>query len=502
MNKKTWLTGRFVLYMILLVAALIFTQALRSTASAVLFVFMLILPVVSFIFVLISRASVRVDVDCDNTRVEKDADVEYEIRIANGSFIPLPFLEAHIIVPEDGGVRCTDRRMMVSLAPGGVTVIKHKVRFHYRGRYDIGVLDMRVKDVLGLFSAPLDDSVTRTVIVFPRMLELAGAKESATTEVPTDLTRRAITSERSEQANIREYVGGDALKDIHWKLSAKVDELLVRDYNINDQRHTYVVCDLNAPRLRDEFTAGDRDVKEPKRSKKKKKRNVRRSADMKLVIEADTKKELSKKRAEFCEQIVASVIEDEEKNAQKKRSVPRVRAEKLDEIAELRADSAVELAIATVMRELRSGGDVTLVYNDESEKDGVRVSYFPDVSSFAAEVLDFALTPACRNEGGVSSLFSAIDESASLTVRFVTANLEPSDVTDYISFSSSTGSGSSDTSVEVYLAQTDDAYEDRIERSLYVAAMREELAASAVKLTEYRETVMPDGTLAFAKEAD
>ena len=506
MNKKTWLTGRFVVYMILLVAALIFTQALRSTASAVLFVFMLILPVVSFIFVLISRASVRVDVDCDNTRVEKDADVEYEIRIANGSFIPLPFLEAHIIVPEDGGVRCTDRRMMVSLAPGGVTVIKHKVRFHYRGRYDIGVLDMRVKDVLGLFSAPLDDSVTRTVIVFPRMMELAGAKESATTEVPTDLTRRAITQERSEQANIRAYVGGDALKDIHWKLSSKVDELLVRDYNINDQRHTYVVCDLTAPRLRDESAAGwndgEKGGKKAKRAKKRKKRNVRRSAEAKLVIEADTKKELSQKRAEFCEQIVASVIEDEAKNAQKKRSVPRVRAEKLDEIAELRADSAVELAVAAVMRELRSGGDVTLVYNDDGEKDGVHISYFPDVASFAADILDFALTPACRREGGVSSLFSAIDESASLTVRFVTANLEPSDVTDYISFSQSTGSGSSDTNVEVYLAQTDDAYEDRLERSLYVAAMREELAASAVKLTEYRETVMPDGTLAFAKEAD
>ena len=504
MEKRTWITGRFVVYMILLAAALVFTQALRSTASAVLFVFMLILPVISFIVVLIGRASVRVDVECDNTRVEKDADVEYEIRIANGSFIPLPFLEAHLIVPEDGGVRCTDLRMMVSLMPGGVTEVRHTVRFHYRGRYDIGVLDMRVKDVLGLFSAPLPDSVTRTVIVFPRMMEIAGAKESATTDVPTDLTRRAITSERSEQANIREYVGGDSLKDVHWKLSSKLDELLVRDYNINDQRHTYVVCDLTAPRLRGEYgqDAENKDDKGKKRAKKRKKRNVRRSAETRFVIEADTKKELSQKRAEFAKQIVESVIEDEEKNAPKKRAVPKVRAEMLDELAELRADSAVELAIAVVMRELRAGGEVTLVYSDDGEDDGVHISFYPDTSSFAAEVLDFALAPPCRREGGVSSLFSAIEETSALTVKFVTANIEPPDVTDYVTFSSSTGSGSSDTSVEVYLAQTDAAYEDKIERAVYVGAMKEELAACAVKLAEYRETVMPDGKLAFAKEAD
>lgn len=502
MEKKTWITGRFVFYMILLLAALVFTQALRSVASAVLFVFMLILPVLSFIVVLIGRSSVRVDVECPETRVEKDADVEYEIRIVNGSFLPLPFLEAHLIVPEDGGVRCTDRRMMVSLAPGGVTAVRHSVRFHYRGRYDIGVLDMRVKDVLGLFSAPLADSVTRTVIVFPRMMDIVGAKESATTDLPTDLTRRALTAERSEQANIRAYVGGDALKDVHWKLSAKLDELQVRDYNINDSRHTYVVCDLCAPRLRDEYRENEGQKEDVKKKKKRRKRNVRRSADARFVIEADTKKELSKKRAEFAEQIVRSVIEEEQKNAPKKRPVPRVRADMLDELAELRADSAVELATATVMRELRSGSDVTLVYSDDGEKDGVHVSYFPDVASFAAEALDFALTPVCSREGGVSSLFSAIDESAGLTVKFVTANLEPPDVTDYIAFSSSTGSGSSDTSVEVCLAQTDSAYDEPLERAVYVSAMREELAACAVKLTEYRETVMPDGTLAFAKEAE
>lgn len=505
MNKKTWITGRFAAYMILLVLSLIFTQALRSSASAVIFIFMLILPIISFVMVLVARASVKVYVECDNTRVEKDSDVEYEIRITNDSFIPLAFLEAHIVVPEEGGVRCTEQRMMVSLTPFGVCTVKHRVRFHYRGRYDIGVLDMRIKDPLGLYSAAIDDSVTRTVIVFPRMMDIAGAKENAVTDVPTDLTRRALTSERSEQANIRNYVGGDALKDVHWKLSSKLDDLLVRDYNINDSRHTYVVCDLTAPRLRDDIelgTAGAKEAQKKAKGKKKRKskRNVRLSSEKKTVIEAATKKELSQKRAEFAEQIVRAVGEEERNRAPKKLALPRARQDMLDELAVCGADRAVELAIATVLSELRGGSDVTLIYSDDSQRDGVHISYFPDTASFAAEVLDFALTPVCVREDGVASLFSAIDAESGLTVRFVSANLNPADVSDYIGFSASTGSGASDTSVEVYLAGTDDVYEDALKRGVYISAMKEELASCAVRLSMFRHSVMPDGSLAFARE--
>lgn len=145
MEKKTWITGRFVFYIFLLVLALVFTQALRSSASAVLFIFLLILPIISFIITLIGKSAVKVYVDSDNTRVEKDTDVSYEIRIINDSFIPYPFVEAHIIVPSESGVRCVEQRMMIPLVPFGVRTVKHSVRFHYRGEYEIGVLDMRDK---------------------------------------------------------------------------------------------------------------------------------------------------------------------------------------------------------------------------------------------------------------------------------------------------------------------------------------------------------------------
>lgn len=512
MEKKTWITGRFVFYIFLLVLALVFTQALRSSASAVLFIFLLILPIISFIITLIGKSAVKVYVDSDNTRVEKDTDVSYEIRIINDSFIPYPFVEAHIIVPSESGVRCVEQRMMIPLVPFGVRTVKYSVRFHYRGEYEIGVLDMRIKDPLGLFSVSLEQSVCRTVIVYPRMMNLSSPIENSTTELPTDLTRRAISSERSEQANIRAYVGGDSLKDIHWKLSSKMEELLVRDYNTNDTRNTFIIADLNAL---DTGAAKEQSAAKPKSEKsgakkkmrsKKKARKVAElpaaviSEDAKKLLTESAEKSFSSEKKEFAKEIAESAANAVDlKLAPKKRLYPEIRPELADEISELNCDRVVELAIAAALRELRSGSSVTLLYNDMREKSGVVSRSYPDTQSFAAECLDFACAPVSFGGRGLAPLFSAVEGTQNLNVRIITSNLSPKAVSEYSAFSASCGGGGSDTNVELYFVDDTYAYTDPTERGVYVSAMCSELAASAVKVSVFEESAMQDGTVSFVR---
>lgn len=523
MNKKTWITGRFVFFMFLIVFGLVFTQALRSSASAVLFLFLLILPILTLLYVIIGRAAVKVYVEVDNTRVEKDTDVSYEIKIINDSFLPFPFVEAHISVPEDNGVRCVEQRMMIPLVPFGCRIVKHSVKFHYRGQYEIGVLDMRIKDPLGLFSANLGQSVCHTIIVFPRMLEISSPHENSTTELPTDLTRRAISTERSEQANIRNYVGGDSLKDIHWKLSSKMEDLLVRDYNTNNTRQTYIIADLNAPKTELEAKVSEEKPEKKKKVKKSKKdrkkeraaakqqrkqkklkkpktNKVRAEVDKKYVIESVNGKELSAKRRQLGEEIARAVREAEQPQESTGRRIPELRPEIVDQIGEQNCDRVIELSIAAALRELRSGGTVTLIYNDTRTSSGISSNHYPDTMAFASEILTFACAPVDFKGQTIHRMASAIDETQNLTVRIVTANLSPSDVSDYIALSASLGGGGSDTSVELYLADTPEAYTNPVDRAVYTAAMREELGAAAVKVSLFEESVMPDGTIAFVKE--
>lgn len=150
------------------------------------------------------------------------------------------------------------------------------------------------------------------------MMNLSSPIENSTTELPTDLTRRAISSERSEQANIRAYVGGDSLKDIHWKLSSKMEELLVRDYNTNDTRNTFIIADLNAL---DTGAAKEQSAAKPKVEKsgaKKKMRSKKKvpktaespaavlSEDAKKLLTESAEKSFSSERKEFAKEIAES----------------------------------------------------------------------------------------------------------------------------------------------------------------------------------------------------
>ena len=99
------------------------------------------------------------------------------------------------------------------------------------GIIEVSLDKCEVYDVLGFVRAQFEtsQSVCATVLPIPQNLEdiqklgiLAGFTDNE------DDTQKG--NEYSDTSNIREYIPGDRIKDIHWKLSAKKGELLVREH--------------------------------------------------------------------------------------------------------------------------------------------------------------------------------------------------------------------------------------------------------------------------------
>ena len=236
-----------ILYALLLVFALIFTQALRATASAVLFWFLVLLPILSLIYVLVGKALIRIYVSSDITKVEKLQPMNYELRIINASPFAYPFIEAVVSVPQPDGVRCTEQSLTMSLPPMGSYIVNHETSFRYRGNYEIGVRCLYISDFLGLFSIRLDVDIYQNVMVFPRKLGMDMKMATSATDIPNDAAKLVFSTEKAEISNIREYVPGDSLKSIHWKLSSKAVDgsLMVKDFNTNTSQSVYMLCDFS-----------------------------------------------------------------------------------------------------------------------------------------------------------------------------------------------------------------------------------------------------------------
>ncbi len=248
------LPGAFV-YLCLLIFAILFTQFLRSPVSNTFFWFVCFLPIVSLIHTLLGKAALQVFVECDTTRVEKNSKVEYEMRIINNSPLPYPFLETMISEPRSDGVCCNKKKFILSLVSFGGYVIKNAVTFRYRGLYEIGVESIYISDLFRMFAVRLDVYNYAAVTVYPRKMTFEKLPSSSVTDRASSVVSRSFTGDKTELSDIRDYMAGDPVKNIHWKLSSKAGDIKLREYGAVEDRHVYVFCDLAAATHAPEKTA-------------------------------------------------------------------------------------------------------------------------------------------------------------------------------------------------------------------------------------------------------
>lgn len=118
-----------------------------------------------------------------------------------------------------------------------------KTRCVKRGHYQIGRMTARVQDPLGLFEIEKVFDKTIDVLIYPKIWPLTKLGI-----LPSELYgRRAMYSPVYEDytniKELRDYRSGDNFKHVHWKLSAKTEQLRVKQYELNAKLRIHLVID-------------------------------------------------------------------------------------------------------------------------------------------------------------------------------------------------------------------------------------------------------------------
>lgn len=536
------------LYGILLVVSLVFTQALRSPASAILFVFLLFVPILSIIYLVVARAGIKVYTECDTTRAEKGQNVGYEIKIINETPLPFPFVETVVTLPSENAVICRDELMRITLLPMGAHLINSKVSFPLRGSYDIGVKYMYIGDLFGLFRTEMKLELHRTVIVYPRNIVMSADSNRSDTDLPTSVTKRSASPEQAEPADIRDYIPGDSMKNIHWKLSSKSEELQVKNFASNTDKHTYILCDLS-------FSGDERhdpeavNVKEEPKKKRRRKRRGKaeqsagvasaksvgdaggseaqaktdsRNADDRLAALGVTPEHLaaignldvmsemsiedsaSRKGARNAQRVAAermarlavSIGEAEKNTGEVGRKSPFVE-ENLPFAGELCADSTIELALSAMRYETQRGAQCTVLYPDARTDNGLGVlSSANDVPEDPA-LMQFFTAPVCRDSDAFGELAMMIEQSAGMTIRMISANTDIYSAAMFGAIPAAFGGAGAGCTAEVLLASPSGLWENESDRGVSAQAMSEELSRSGVSMRQFTTESGNDGNLRF-----
>jgi len=141
--------------------------------------------------------------------------------------------------------------------PGREGAIQGEIYFPYRGRYEPGIIRASLCDVFGLISFRLPQAFFKNrqhVSVLPRRTAtaLGGLGENPFTG--------GVSGGREEEepysiAEIREFRPGDPLKHVHWKLTARIGKLQVKEFDGALSPRVAVFLDLAPHGLRGERAA-------------------------------------------------------------------------------------------------------------------------------------------------------------------------------------------------------------------------------------------------------
>ena len=237
------LQKNFWIWLLLFLFSIVFTQALISPVSYVLFVFLLLFPLIAGFHLILGIFNIKLYLDSSDTEVTKNAPVDFSLSLSNETALPFPFLEAEITVPSEDAVRCEQILTRLSLVPFGSYSIRRTLSFSYRGSYSIGVSDVYCSDLFRMFRFRISVNIFRDIFVVPKRLPLPKESGNRETDENTVRTSTLHGSDNTEMSDIRDYRPGDSLRSVHWKLSGKTEELQVRQYTRNDKQQMMLFCD-------------------------------------------------------------------------------------------------------------------------------------------------------------------------------------------------------------------------------------------------------------------
>lgn len=222
--------GRIFMYAVLYGIALFFYFFLYGYVQYVILMVLTVIPVISVVsvFILSGRCDVRLTVSEQNVkRMDK-----FSVGILLQNHTIMTALNVKCCVQSENLFYQTKTETTVELPMVmlGESKIVIPLKPDRNGMVQISAISMTILDFCGLISVVVPVTAKQFIQVFPENMELTEEEKigfyAGLSNNEEDILKG---NDFADIGNLREYVPGDRMKDIHWKLSAKKEMLLVKE---------------------------------------------------------------------------------------------------------------------------------------------------------------------------------------------------------------------------------------------------------------------------------
>lgn len=231
----------YVLLLFAMAMIYIFTNTYYTLTLLGLCIF---LPVLSLVLMLFSRRGLTMTLKVPATAEKKDASLTYTFE--NSSIFPVAQLV--FLVQMENQLTGSINQRKINATVGGRKTVRAELSMQNSkvGTVLISTKKIRVYDAFGLFAFKKPDLADEMTVVYPDMKDIEVLMEKPV-ETSGDGSRYSPDrpgQDVSEIFALREYVPGDEIRKIHWKLSSKIDRTMLRDFSLPLNYSVFLLMEL------------------------------------------------------------------------------------------------------------------------------------------------------------------------------------------------------------------------------------------------------------------
>lgn len=185
--------------------------------------------------------TVKIDMKGVRARVNRGDTLMTVFTVRHTSLLPVASVRIQVNVPSSYAPM---QEISVSTPPFAERSFRHMIQCPHRGVYEAGVTKISARDMFGFFCVSRKPNMKLIRMeVLPKVKDAAQMQLRSVDMGPEFMAR--ASEDNASPSDVRQWQDGDSLKKVHWKLSMRRREIMVRTYEESARPDTLIIPDLS-----------------------------------------------------------------------------------------------------------------------------------------------------------------------------------------------------------------------------------------------------------------
>lgn len=233
-------------YILFLAAAVLLYLFDSGYLAFYLLAVMIALPVLSWLLTLLSVRGTAVSLELETPYAARNEEALLRVRLKNRAFFPVAQAELRFRFENLFFGEERTERLFLPVSSGPEQTVEYRFKSLHCGEIAVTLVKTVYFDYFGIFS--ISPKAGQSALLFvapvPRVLDTVVDTTADPGAESNTYSKYKPGDDPSEIFDIRAYREGDPMRSVHWKLSSRMDELMVKEFSLPTDSSVLLLAEL------------------------------------------------------------------------------------------------------------------------------------------------------------------------------------------------------------------------------------------------------------------